>query len=74
MSLPRPQPPRRDRREVTDVFIEVNPRHAGFYRHAFGFCVAAEERPCARVHAPSVLLRLEVAAFEARRMRLPALG
>jgi hypothetical protein len=36
--------------------------------------VAAEERPCARVHAPSVLLRLEVAAFEARRMRLPALG
>ncbi len=64
----------RDRREVTDVFIEVNPRHAGFYRHAFGFCVAAEERRCARVHAPSVLLRLDVAAFEARRMRAPALG
>lgn len=64
----------RDRREVTDVFIEVNPRHAGFYRHAFGFCVAAEERRCARVHAPSVLLRLEVAAFEARRMRAPEPG
>lgn len=64
----------RDRREVTDVFIEVNPRHAAFYRYKFGFCVAAEERQCARVHAPSVLLRLDVAAFVAQRMRAPALG
>jgi len=64
----------RDRREVDDVFIEVNPRHAAFYRHKFGFCVAAEERHCVRVRAPSVLLRLEVAAFEARRMRAPAPG
>jgi hypothetical protein len=61
----------RDRREVTDVFIEVNPRHAAFYRYRFGFCVAAEERQCARVHAPSVLLRLEIAAFEARRTHAP---
>lgn len=64
----------RDRREVTDVFIEVNPRHAAFYRYKFGFRVAAEERQCARVHAPSVLLRLDVAAFVAQRMRAPALG
>ena len=64
----------RDRREIDDVFIEVNPRHAAFYRHKFGFCVAAEERQCARVLAPSVLLRLEVAAFEAHRMRAPALA
>ena len=64
----------RDRRGIDDVFIEVNPRHAAFYRHKFGFCVAAEERQCARVLAPSVLLRLEVAAFEARRMRAPAFG
>jgi hypothetical protein len=64
----------RDRCEVTDVFIEVNPRHAGFYRHVFGFAVAAEGRPCARVHAPSVLLRLEVAAFQSRRMRALAAG
>jgi hypothetical protein len=63
-----------DRRDVTDVFIEVNPRHAAFYRYKFGFCVAAEERQCARVHAPSVLLRLDVAAFVAQRMRAPALG
>lgn len=53
-------------REVTDVFVEVNPRHVGFYRRGFGFTVAAEGRICPRVRAPSVLLRLEVAAFERR--------
>ena len=56
----------RELRVLTDVFIEVNPRHVGFYRHAFGFRVAAGERMCPRVRAPSVLLRLELAAFEAR--------
>lgn len=55
-------------REVTDVFVEVNPRHADFYRRGFGFTVAAEERVCPRVLAPSVLLRLDVAGFE-RRVR-----
>jgi len=64
----------RARREVTDVFIEVNPRYGAFYRYKFGFCVAAEERQCARVHAPSVLLRLDVAAFEAQHVRARALG
>jgi hypothetical protein len=58
----------RGRREVTDVFVEVNPRHVGFYRRGFGFEVAGEGRLCPRVDAPSVLLRLEVAAFE-RRVR-----
>jgi hypothetical protein len=58
----------RERRAITDVFVEVNPRHVRFYRERFGFAVAAEERVCPRVLAPSVLLRLEVAAFE-RRMR-----
>lgn len=56
----------RARREVTDVFIEVNPRHVPFYRNAFGFRVAAGERTCPRVLAPSVLLRLEVATFGTR--------
>jgi hypothetical protein len=56
------------RRKVTDVFVEVNPRHVAFYRRGFGFEVAAEGRLCPRVLAPSVLLRLEVAAFE-RRVR-----
>lgn len=55
-------------RETTDVFVEVNPRHVDFYRRSFGFTVAAEGRICPRVRAPSVLLRLEVAAFE-RRVR-----
>jgi hypothetical protein len=51
---------------ITDVFIEVNPRHAGFYRRLFGFAIAGGERVCARVGAPSVLLRLDATAFEAR--------
>lgn len=56
----------RDASGITSVFIEVNPRHAGFYRRLFGFAVAARGRMCPRVLAPSVLLRLEVAAFERR--------
>jgi hypothetical protein len=56
----------RDLRDITDVFIEVNPRHVEFYRKLFGFVVAAGERMCPRVRAPSVLLRLETAAFEDR--------
>jgi hypothetical protein len=52
--------------EVTDVFIEVNPRHVAFYERALGFVVAAGERLCTRVKAPSVLLRLEAARLEAR--------
>ncbi|MCU0804445.1 MAG: hypothetical protein MUF79_05060 [Burkholderiales bacterium] len=54
---------------VTDVFIEVNPRHVGFYQRALGFVVAAGERFCERVKAPSVLLKLELADLE-RRLRL----
>jgi hypothetical protein len=54
----------RERADITDLFIEVNPRHVPFYRRAFGFRVAARERTCPRVLAPSVLLRLEVDAFE----------
>jgi hypothetical protein len=56
----------RDLREITDVFIEVNPRHVDFYCKLFGFVVAASGRICARVRAPSVLLRLELTAFEER--------
>jgi len=54
---------------VTDVFIEVNPRHVGFYQRALGFAVAAGERFCERVKAPSVLLKLELADLE-RRLRV----
>ena len=42
------------------VFIEVNPRHVGFYRRALCFEVAGEARRCPRVNAPSVLLKMSV--------------
>jgi hypothetical protein len=52
--------------DVTDVFIEVNPRHVGFYSRVLGFAVAGGEKFCERVHAPSVLLQLEIEALEER--------
>jgi len=52
--------------EVTDVFIEVNPRHVAFYSRALGFVVAAGEQMCERVRAPSVLLRNELDILEGR--------
>jgi hypothetical protein len=51
---------------LTDVVIEVNPRHATFYRRAFGFVQLASGRVCSRVGAPSVLLRLDLEAFGRR--------
>jgi len=51
---------------ATDVFIEVNPRHVAFYERALGFAVAAGERICQRVKAPSVLLRLDTEKLEER--------
>jgi hypothetical protein len=56
--------------EVTDVFVEVNPRHARFYQRMFGFVVAAGERFCPRVEAPAVLLRLELERLDARLRNL----
>jgi hypothetical protein len=52
--------------DVTDVFIEINPRHVGFYSRVLGFAVAAGEKFCERVRAPSVLLQLELNALEQR--------
>ncbi len=57
---------------MTDVFVEVNPRHAAFYRRLFGFVVAAGQRVCPRVMAPAVLLRLEIGRLEARWAELGA--
>lgn len=51
---------------VTDVFIEVNPRHVAFYSRVLGFVVAAGEGFCERVRAPSVLLHIEVEALAER--------
>lgn len=52
--------------DVTDVFIEVNPRHVAYYSRILGFVVAAGEKLCERVRAPSVLLHAEVEALAAR--------
>ncbi len=43
---------------ATDLVIEVNPRHALFYKRMLGFAQLGEERMCPRVNAPAILLRL----------------
>jgi hypothetical protein len=57
--------------KLTDVVIEVNPRHVRFYQRVFGFTVGGAERMCERVGAPSVLLHLDVECF-GRRLQLAA--
>ena len=57
---------------VTDVVVEVNPRHVGFYRRAFGFKSISDVRTCERVNAPAVLLRLDVAELEGRMRQVGA--
>ncbi|MDQ2991143.1 MAG: long-chain N-acyl amino acid synthase [Pseudomonadota bacterium] len=42
----------------TDYVIEVNPRHVMFYQRMLGFHETGAARPCTRVGAPAVLLRL----------------
>jgi len=51
---------------LTDVVIEVNPRHVRFYRRVLGFVIVAPERLCARAGAPAVLMRLDVNEFGRR--------
>lgn len=46
--------------QVTDAFIEVNPRHAGFYERVLHFHRIGEVRNCPRVDAPAVLLHLDL--------------
>lgn len=43
----------------SDAVIEVNPRHAGFYKRMLGFTELGGERTCPRVNAPAVLLRID---------------
>lgn len=40
----------------TDVVIEVNPRHASYYRRQLGFTQVGSLRTCPRVEAPAILL------------------
>jgi hypothetical protein len=46
---------------ASDAFIEVNPRHAGFYKRMLGFHEIGELKTCPRVNAPAVLLHIELA-------------
>lgn len=55
---------------LTDVVIEVNPRHTRFYQRVFGFVTAAAERFCTRVGAPSVLMLLDLEQFGRRLQSL----
>ena len=54
---------------LTDVLIEVNPRHVSFYERVFGFEPIGTGRMCARVGAPSVLLVLDLEGFGRRLQR-----
>ena len=45
---------------ATDLFVEVNPRHAVFYRRLLGFAQAGAQKVCPRVNAPAVLLHLDL--------------
>lgn len=56
-------------RRVTDIFAEVNPRHAGFHQRVFGFRRVGVEKICPRVNAPAVLLHLPLSEFEERVAR-----
>lgn len=58
----------------TDFVIEVNPRHALFYKKMLGFEDWGDERMCPRVNALAVLLRLDLAHAEAEISRLGGLA
>jgi len=45
---------------ATDTVIEVNPRHAVFYKNMLGFQEIGSLRICPRVNAPALLLHLQL--------------
>lgn len=45
---------------VEHGFIEINPRHASFYKRMLGFQKIGERRICQRVNAAAVLLHLDL--------------
>lgn len=60
--------------DMTDLFVEVHPRHTAFYRRLMGYRVAGPERICPRVGAPAVLLRLSLAHAEQEILRVGGQG
>jgi hypothetical protein len=57
----------------TDYLIEVNPKHASFYKKMLGFQEFGGLRTCTRVHAPAVLLQLECVTID-RQLKQPSLS
>jgi hypothetical protein len=55
---------------ATDMFAEVHPRHAGYYRRMLGFTVAGPESICPRVGAPAVLLHLPFSHIDGEIQRI----
>lgn len=55
--------------KATDVLVEVNPRHSGFYKRMLGFRQIGQVHTCPRVNAPAVLLHLELAYMDAQISR-----
>lgn len=45
---------------ATDIVIEVNPRHVGYYVRHFAFSPIGEKRHCDRVNAPAMLLHRQL--------------
>lgn len=45
---------------ATDIVIEVNPRHVGYYVRHFAFSPIGEKRHCDRVNAPAILLHRQL--------------
>jgi len=46
--------------QATHCVVEVNPRHVGFYENSVGMQRIGALRMCPRVHAPAVLLLIEL--------------
>jgi hypothetical protein len=57
----------------TDYLIEVNPKHASFYKKMLGFQEFGGLRTCTRVHAPAVLLKLECVTID-KQLKQPSLS
>jgi hypothetical protein len=45
---------------MSDIFVEVNPRHVAFYEQRLDFTRVGEMKVCERVGAPAVLLHLDL--------------
>jgi hypothetical protein len=56
----------------TDIFIEINPSHRGFYERLFGFTCRSSVNICPRVNAPACLLQVKTDVLESEIFKLDA--